>query len=251
MRSAPDQVVEQFDRDGFAIVENLANVDTLAQLRAVYDGMLSGAIPCPGTDRDLGGITRQIMVPHAHHPLFSNNPAVDTAREVARSLMRCDDPKFFFSMLIHKPGGHPHATPWHQDIAYAGKPFNRAGVLWPGEVVAQFWLALDDVDETMGCMEFIPGQQHRPMPEHHVASGDPNDDGRLLAIHHPEQALDLRTAVKCPLAAGSATVHGYMTPHFTGPNRSTRGRRAYIFSFANEDLLRTLIPGLPDLATAA
>ena len=32
------------------------------------------------------------------------------------------------------------------------------------DVVAQFWLALDDIDETMGCMEFIPGGHRAPMP---------------------------------------------------------------------------------------
>src|SRR6202012_252647 len=133
----------------------------------------------------LGGITRQIMVPHLHHPLFLDNPAVTAAQGIARELMGCDDPAFFFSMLIYKPGGHPHPTPWHQDMAYANMPFTRAGTVWPGNVVAQFWLALDDVDETMGCMEFLPGAQHRPRPEHHVASGEPTDDGRLLAMVDP------------------------------------------------------------------
>lgn len=153
---------------------------TVVELGSVYDDMLSGAVPCPGTDRALGGLTRQIMVPHLHHPIFANNPAVDAARRVARELMRCDDPRFF-SMLIYKPGNHPHETPWHQDMAYAGMPFNRAGTDWPNDAIAQFWLALDDVDETMGCMEFIPGAHRCPMSQHHVASGEPSDDRRLLA----------------------------------------------------------------------
>jgi ectoine hydroxylase-related dioxygenase (phytanoyl-CoA dioxygenase family) len=120
--------------------------------------------------------------------------------------------------------------------------------MWPGDVVAQFWLALDDVDETMGCMEFVPGAHRQPMPEHHVASGDPSDEGRLLAIVDPAAKLDLSLAVKCPLTAGSATVHGYTTPHFTGPNRSARGRRAFIFSFANMVALRQLTPSRPKAA---
>lgn len=245
-----DNAVDRFDRDGFAIVEKLADPATVVSLGAVYDDMLSGAISCPGTDRSLGGITRQIMVPHLHHAIFAENPAVAAARRIAVELMRCDDPRFFFSMLIYKPGGHPHETPWHQDMAYAGMPFTRAGLVWPNDAVAQFWLALDDVDETMGCMEFVPGAHRQPMPEHHVAGGDPTDDGRLLAIVDPAAHLDLSRAVKCPLAAGSATVHGYATPHYTGPNRSARGRRAYIFSFTNEEMLRRLIPGLPPLPKA-
>lgn len=250
MDSTLPDLVNRFDRDGFAVVEGLADRATVADLGSVYDDMLSGAVPCPGTDRALGGLTRQIMVPHLHHPIFANNPAVDAARRIARDLMRCDNPQFFFSMLIYKPGGHPHETPWHQDMAYAGMPFNRAGTVWPNDVVAQFWMALDDIDETMGCMEFIPGAHRQPMPEHFVAGGNPSDDGRLLAIVDPVAHLDLDRAVKCPLSAGSATVHGYATPHYTGPNRSARGRRAYIFSFANEELLRGLIPGLPEFPKA-
>lgn len=242
MDSKPHGDLDRFERDGFAIVDGLADRETVAELGSVYDDMLSGAVPCPGTDRALGGITRQIMVPHQHHPLFANNPAVDEARRISRDLVRCEDPQFLFSMLIYKPGGHPHETPWHQDVSYAGMPFKRAGTHWPGHVIAQFWLALDDVDGTMGCMEFIPGVHRQPMPEHYVASGDPADPARLLAIVDPAKDLDLSTAVKCPLTAGSATVHGYTTPHYTGPNRSTRGRRAFIFSFANMDLLGQLIP---------
>lgn len=243
--------LDRFERDGFATIDNLADSATVAQLGAVYDDMLSGAVPCPGTDRALGGLTRQIMVPHLHHPIFANNPAIEEARRIARILMRCDDPRFFFSMLIYKPGDHVHETPWHQDMAYARMPFTPAGTVWPGNAVAQFWLALDDVDETMGCMEFMPGVHRQPMPEHHVASGDPADDGRLLAIVDPATHLDLNRVVQCPLAAGSATVHGYTTPHYTGPNRSPRGRRAFIFSFADQEILSRLIPSLPELPRSA
>lgn len=238
-------ITERFRRDGFAVVGELADPTLLGALRGVYDGMLDGSVPCPGTDRYLGGVTRQIMLPHLHHPLFADNPALDKARSVARELMQIERPQFHFSMLIYKPPGHPATTPWHQDMAYAGKPATPAGVCWPNEAICQFWLALDDVDETMGCMEFIPGWQGRPMPPHKVVSGDSADDGRLLALEALERDLDLASAVKCPLAAGHATVHGYATPHFTAANRSSRGRRAYIFSFADPLRLARLRPQHP------
>ncbi|MES5483311.1 phytanoyl-CoA dioxygenase family protein [Bradyrhizobium sp. INPA03-11B] len=236
-----NDLVGRFREDGFAVVADLADRALLNEMRAVYDGMLDGSIPCPGTDRELGGLTRQIMQPHAHHSLFARNATLDRAKEIAAELIGCDDPEFFFSMLIYKPAGHPHETPWHMDMAYAKMPMTPAGTSWPNDVVAQFWLALDDVDDDMGCMEFIPGVQGRSMPPHRVASGKPDDDGRLLAIVDPAAALPIDRAVRCPLRAGSATVHGYSAPHYTGPNRSDRGRRAYIFSFADMKRLTTLL----------
>ena len=121
-------------------------------------------------------------------------------------------------------------------MSYISQPTSPPGLTIPNDTVLQFWLALDDVSEEMGCMEFIPGFHKQPMPEHYVASGDPNDEGRLLAIVDPGQQMDLESAVRCPLKAGDATVHGYATPHFTGPNRSAdKDRPAFIFSFLKQE----------------
>lgn len=227
-------IAAQFRGDGFTRIPHLADPVTLQQLRETYDGMLDGSIPCPGTDRQLGGLTRQIMYPHEHHPIFASNAVLERARDLSKELMQVDDPQFLFSMLIYKPPGHPHETPWHQDVAYAAKPVTPAGTSLDNDAIVQFWLALDDVDETMGCMEFIQETPRHTVMPHIVASGSPDDDGRLLAIDGPEELLDLAQARSIPLEAGSATVHGYTTPHFTGPNNSNRARRAYIFSFANQ-----------------
>lgn len=232
--AALEKIARAFETNGFAVVEDLASPDCVAELKAAYQDLLEGRVACGEFDRELGGITRQIMMPHLHHPVFADNEAVRKASRIAGRLIGQDAPDLLFSMAIYKPPGHPYETPWHQDMAYAGRPVTEAGARLPNDAVAQFWLALEDVDEEMGCMEFIPGVHQQPMPEHHVASGDPEDEGRLLAMVAPERDLDLSTAIACPLKAGSATVHGYATPHYTGPNRSKdRGRPAYIFSFAN------------------
>ena len=64
-------------------------------------------------------------------------------------------------------------------------------------------------------------------------SGDPSDEGRLLALVEPESQLDLSTAVVATIRAGGATLHFFGTPYYTGPNRSAdRQRRAYIFNLA-------------------
>lgn len=228
-----ERIAADFAVKGFAIVTGLANAAELREVRSIYDGIIDGSIPCPGFDRRLGGLTQQVLMPQLHHPTFASNPILDNARELAKRLLQIDEPEFVFSMLIYKPPHHPYATPWHQDLAYSAMPFAPAGMHLPNDTVVQFWLALDAVDETMGCMEFAPGQQVETLLPHHVVDGSPDSDERLLAIDDPERHLDFSRTAICPLAAGSATVHGYTTSHYTGPNRSDRGRRAYIFSFSN------------------
>lgn len=229
--AAAGGVVDRFARDGFAAVDRLVPTAEVDRLRDAYDAVLERTVAVDG-DRFLGGVTRQVMNPSRDVPVFDENGALAAAREVAAALLGDDDVVRTFDMLIFKPPGHPHPTPWHQDLAYAGRPFAPAGatVAWQ---TLQFWIALDDVDVENGCMHFVPRSPDAPLLPHRIASGDPDDEGRLLEIVEPGAHLDLGGAVPCPLPAGGATVHGFGTPHFTPPNRSAdRPRRAYIVNLA-------------------
>ena len=249
MRLSEEQE-QAWRRDGFVVIERLIDPDALEGLREAYDAILSRQVVAAG-DRWLGGITRQVMLACAAHPAFHQNDALDAAAEIAEQLLGAP-PVRTFDMLIDKPPGHPHATPWHQDMSYAGVPFTPAGAHIPLETI-QFWVALDDVDAENGCMHFLPGYYERPLLAHRVASGDPSDDSRLLALVDPERQLDLSRAVAAPLRAGGATLHSYGTPHYTPPNRSAdRKRRAFIFNLAPLGILeRTFSERLPPDVGAA
>jgi ectoine hydroxylase-related dioxygenase (phytanoyl-CoA dioxygenase family) len=228
---SPAQVAA-WNRDGYLVLDRFIDGELLAALRDAYDEVLSGAVEASG-DRMLGEITRQVMNPSDAHPLFEDNPAVRAGLAIASQLLGKDGVARSFDMLIYKPPGHPHPTPWHQDMAYTARPFATAGMPILLATV-QFWLPLDDVDEENGCMRFIPGRHTGPLLEHHVASGDPEDEGRLLALPHPEEQLDLTAAVTAAIPAGGVTMHSFGTPHYTGANRSAdRPRRAYIFNIAD------------------
>lgn len=237
-RAMPDRdQVERFRATGFTTIEPLVSAEAIEELRVAYDEILRGDVDCGENDRQLGGITRQIMLPRSHHPVVRDNEVFEAAREVAGVLLGCDEPEYLFDMMIYKPPGHPEETPWHQDFGYFQQPFTPAGTV-PVNGTVQFWVALDDADPANGCMHFIPNAHEGPMFEHHVASGDSEDEGRLLAITDPEAHLDLDSAVACPLAPGGATVHLEGTPHYTPPNTTTdRGRRAYIINFRDPNRL--------------
>jgi hypothetical protein len=229
--------VDRFRRDGFLRIPKFTDDETVDRLRTVYDQMLSGEISCAGTDRLLGGVTRQIMEPSLYHPVFRKNRALALGQVMATALFGGTEAQFAFSMLIYKGAGDLAETPWHQDYAYAKMPFTPAGENIPYDESVQFWVPLDDVDPDNGCMYFLPGGHLEPLQRHYVAGGEPTDDGRLLAIEDPENRLDLSRAVACSLPAGGATIHSFGTPHFTPGNRTkSRPRRAYIFNFARNGL---------------
>ena len=225
--------VQQFRCDGFIAIAELVDAEGVAELGAAYDQLLTGEIDCAATDQPLGRITRQIMQPFRYHPVFADNDALRNGLEIARVLLGVAEPQPVFQMLIYKEPGQLATTPWHQDYAYTQIPTAPAGCEIPHDQYLQFWVALDDVDQDNGCMHFLPRQHRAPLRSHYVASGEPTYSQRLLAIRNPEIEFDLSRAVRCPLAAGGATVHGYGTPHFTPGNRTTdRPRRAYIFNFS-------------------
>jgi len=237
MRLSADQLA-QYEANGFLAIERLVDDATVAALRDAYDEIVAGDEDGNG-GRMLGGITRQVMIPSGLHPLYRRNPALDAAREAVAPLL--DNPTFLFDMLIHKPPGHPHETPWHQDMSYTGFPVAEPGLAIPLYSI-QFWVALDDADEENGCMHFVPGYHTQPLLPHVVASGEPLSDSRLLALADPSRDLPLDRAVACPLKAGGATMHSYGTPHYTPPNRSAdRTRRAYIFNFISESGLARVL----------
>jgi ectoine hydroxylase-related dioxygenase (phytanoyl-CoA dioxygenase family) len=62
---------------------------------------------------------------------------------------------------------------------------------------------------------------------HHSIGHDPRIIG--LEVDHPEAWAE--KAVPCPIPAGGATIHHCRTLHYTGPNRSSGPRRAYILGF--------------------
>ena len=119
----------QFDacrRDGFVILERFIDDETLAALRAAYDEILRRDVEAGG-DRMLGDVTRQVMHPGPGASDVRPQRRPRSRIEIARQLFATDEVSRGFDMLIYKPPGHPHATPWHQDMAYSERPFAEPG----------------------------------------------------------------------------------------------------------------------------
>jgi ectoine hydroxylase-related dioxygenase (phytanoyl-CoA dioxygenase family) len=223
-------VADRFHRDGFLSLAKLIDADTVAELRRLYDACVDGTLVPDGDRRMLGGVTRQVMFPSKYHAYFRDNPAIRVARAIGATIMGVPTTELCYDMLIDKPAGHPKSTPWHQDMSYTEEPVAHTGKPCYRDNI-QFWIALDDVDVDNGCMQYYPGIHYGTVLPHHVASGDPKDQSRLLAMDDPARDCDMAKVVACPLPAGGCSLHAYGTPHYTGPNLTTnRNRRAYIIN---------------------
>ena len=232
-------VVTDFQKNGFTQLPSLVCDEDLDELRTVYDQILSGKVDTShARDGYLGDLTRQLVGVEHCHPLFRENAALAAGRKIITQLFDWE-PVFLYSQLLYKPPDHPHETPWHQDAAYTKMPYAQAGK-HISPMTAQFWMALDDADEENGCMHFHPSV--RELLPHYVVSGSEEDEARLLGLTHPEKHIDPSSVQACPIQAGCATVHTASTLHYTPANRSSRPRRAYIFNFAASSYIQQRKP---------
>lgn len=124
---------------------------------------------------------------------------------------------------VCKLPGHEADLEYHQD-----------GVLWPFSATrnCSIWIALDDVDEGNGAIEFFAGSHllgglHRLRRE--------GDDHTI----QPKRLARLRAEcrlVSTSLQAGFASVHSDLTAHLSmGPNPSDRRRLGITISFCPMD----------------
>lgn len=136
---------------------------------------------------------------------------------IARRLGGFERVRLWHDHALVKMPGDSRVTPWHQDLVYW--PMNEDGAL-------SCWMALDDVDERNGCMQFIPRS--------HLL-------GRLEPINlvNPQNIFDLanhrdmtlEAARPMPMKAGSCTFHDGKTFHFATANQTDRPRRAMVMIY--------------------
>jgi len=123
------------------------------------------------------------------------------------------EPLLVQSMVIWKPPGIGGEVTCHQDAAFL--------VTDPPSVVG-FWLALEDTDESNGCLFAIPGGHRGPLRQlfHEV-------DGTLATQTLDATPFDEAARVALPARKGTLVVLHGLLPHGSAANTSARSRMAY------------------------
>lgn len=219
----------QYDRDGFVIVRQLLSADEFAELQCELDRYIREVVPTlPDADAFFDDKSRPETLKQMQHmqldPFFREYVNHPKWKSLAESLVgepaACETPEWF-----NKPPGTNHVTPPHQDNYYF--------CLSPPNVVT-LWLALDDVDDENGCLQYVPGSHRLPIRPHAPS----NVLGFSQAITDYGDA-DRAAEVRIHLAPGDVVAHHGNTIHRADANRSPiRNRRAFAMVFKGKSCRR-------------
>jgi len=216
---SPDQVAH-FDTEGFVVVPELIDLDTVTEVRDDLD-RLEAEVDAFLQTREDGrfSITETGALTIAIHAVTRSEKAKALSAHPAILGLCSDligpDVRLYWDQAVYKKTEKPRRVPWHQDNGYT--------YVEPQEYLT-VWLALTDATEENGCPEVAPGA-HR--------------NGTLL--HHYVEPLGWECleegtpSVAAPVPAGGAVVFSSLTPHRTGPNLTGEVRKAYILQYCPSD----------------
>jgi hypothetical protein len=230
-----DQQRASFQENGFLSVPEITTADDLDRIADIYDRAFARKLGWDdGNYFDLVGSSDDVdefQIPHLQQ-ISHYCPELLTTRYFANAASAAAQllggrAKHIFDSAITKPP-HSHAeTPWHQDAAFITETSYFESLV--------VWMPLQPVDQTNGCMSFIPGSNRGPILTHQ----SPNGDNRINGLEAVD--VDRSKAITCPLPAGGATFHHFRTLHGAGGNHSASPRRVLTFGFGARRATPTIV----------
>lgn len=225
-------IAECFWRDGYVVLENVANEDQLHALQQVAVAELREAeapiefeadVGYPGAPRSrdaAGGRTvRRLRGAYARAERFREWAEHADLNAVCQAILHSET--LWLSQVHHncvmtKHPAFSSETHWHQDIRY-----------WTFTTpdLVNSWLALVDETRENGALQFIPGS-HRV--DFHPEQFDAD---RFLLAGHPANAAMLARAKTIELEAGDVVLFHAKTLHAAGANHTAQTKYALVFTY--------------------
>ena len=231
------QQVAEFDRNGCLIGGQVISDAEVQELRDELDRVIekgkAGGEPQPVHIVNLSKTKEQpvwqIVNIWEASPAFERLIYHSKIVEALSQLTHQPDIYIWHDQIQYKPAKHGGVNNWHQDAPY-----------WPvlkPETPVTAWVALDDVDESNGCMWMVPGSQKwgnhikllesNPLEKFHEM-GDgftPPKDAEINVVKR----------TPWPVKRGHVSFHHSMTWHGSGKNISDRPRRAIALHYMTNE----------------
>jgi phytanoyl-CoA hydroxylase len=211
------EVKSRFDRDGYVLIPGFLSGVELAELNRELGRYITECVPqLPRTDvyyedRNDPATLKQLARIKQHDAYFAGLIERPKWTGLAEALL-VDKVVAQELEWFNKPPRIGKFTPPHQDGYYF--------MLEPNEAVT-LWLALDPVDESNGCVRYIPGSHRKGLRPH----------ARTQVLGFSQGISDYDDAdraAEVPMVAqsGDLLVHHAVTIHRADGNSSPRHRRS-------------------------
>ena len=162
---------------------------------------------------------------HALHwlnPVFRRFTFNEKFKQLAMAI-GLKDPVIVQSMIIFKNPKIGGEVVEHQDASYL-HTFPK-----PNGSVIGFWIPFEDATEQNGCLEFIPGShQTIPLSSRWIRSKNPIN-GSIQMKHTNPDVKYVGQFIPAPAKSGSCVVIDGMVVHRSAPNHSDLPRPIYTF----------------------
>ena len=211
-------IVEQFQREGFALVKALFTRHEIERVKARFMDLNAAGHRFASDDATLLGEDdplrkyARIVHPHRHDDL-ALEWLLDERLRIWTTALLGREPYAAQTMFYFKPPG-ARGQALHQD--------QRSLRVKPGTCLAA-WMAVDDCDEENGCLQIVPGTQDLPQLCMVEADLSQSFSARQVPIPPGKQPVPMRMRAGDVLFFNGQVIHG------SYPNTSqSRFRRAMI-----------------------
>lgn len=224
-----DEQWDQYFRQGFLHLGELADADQVRQLCARVDDLALGRVVNPqvqvqldtgGRYEDLPDVTAQPAAGTLRYRKVQGLETDELFRSVLRSPVlaevaahhygRHTSASLFRAMVMNKPAEQGTVLPWHQD----------GGDVWAldRDPLITIWMALDDATAANGCVEVIPGSHRLGLVSAQGSTLSDQDAQRFC----PEDEVQ---PIEVP-AGHAVLMHNWLI-HRSGVNPTPMPRRAF------------------------
>lgn len=229
------QQIEFFRRFGYLVIEQVANQDTISNLRAVTQTHLQNKTEpieletevhypgAPESKKAPGGDTaRRLLDAYHRDNVFESWAHHVFITESIRQLLQSDElylnPNHHNCIMTKQPA-YSSQTNWHRDTRY-----------WhfSNKYLINAWLALGDEKEANGGMQILPGS-HRWEIE-----PDALDEKQFLIEENKSNQSRISIAENVNLNAGDLLLFSAHCFHAAGKNQTDQTKFSLVFTYHGE-----------------
>ncbi|MEM8750130.1 MAG: phytanoyl-CoA dioxygenase family protein [Pseudomonadota bacterium] len=244
MTSNLTNAVEDFQRDGVAVIRDVLNGEWLDRLGAAIEANMAAPGPFGKDHAEKGAAYFGDYVNWQRFPDFLNVASEGPLGAIAGTLMRSERVQFFHEHVLVKEPGNLSETPWHQDIPYYCLDCPKT---------VSLWVPLDPVgkDESLNFLKGSHRDKKTYTPRRFKTLepliGDTTDYAPF-----PEIDTASNEIASFAVNPGDVLAFDFHTLHDAPANPTNTRRRAVSFRFVGENARyvarpHEVSPPFPDL----